>query len=146
MSSQSSVNLSIECRPSRRLLLLYAGLFGAATLGILVSDIPPVLRAVCVAALAFGAAAVLRRHILLLTPDSVVMVAYTSGQWTIHTRGGGGRPARLESAALWAFEIIPLVFKCGDGRRYVALLAPDGASAEPLRELRAWIRHRLSAA
>jgi hypothetical protein len=146
MSSQLSVNLLIECRPSRRLSLLYAALFGAATLGILASDIPPVLQAVCCAALAFGAGAVLRRHILLLAPDSVVMVAFTSGQWTIHTRNGGGRPARLESAAFWLFDIIPLVFECGDDRRYTALLTPDGAGTESLRELRSWIRHRLPAA
>lgn len=146
MSSQSSVNLLIERRPSRRVLLLYAGLFGAGALGIVVSDVSPVLRAVCCVALAFWAVAVLRRHILLLSPDSLVNIRCSSGQWTIFTRDGSNRPARLESAAFWAFDIIPLVFECGDGRRYTALLAPDGAQAEPMRQLRAWIRHRMPAA
>lgn len=146
MSSQSSVNLLIECRPSRRLLLLYACLFGAGVLGILVSDVPPVLWAICCAVLVFWAAAILRRHILLLSPDSVVSIRCSSGQWTIFTRDGGSRPVRLESAAFWVFDIIPLVFECGNGKSYTALLAPDGAQAEPLRQMRAWIRHRMPAA
>jgi hypothetical protein len=146
MSSQLSVNLLIECRPSRCLSLVCACLFGAATLGILACDIPPVLQVVCGAALAFGVGAVLRRHILLLAPDSVVMAAFASGQWTIHTRDGGGQTARLESAAFWVFDIIPLVFECGDGKRYTALLAPDGTRVETMRELRALIRHHLPAA
>lgn len=146
MSSQSSVSLLIECRPSRQLLSWYLGLTGAAALGIVISDIPPLLQVVCSAVLACGAASILHRHILLLNPDSVVAAGWSGEQWTIHTRDGGSRPAQLEAAAFWMFDIIPLVFECGDGKRHTVLLAPDSVHEEPFRRLRAWIRHRMPAA
>jgi hypothetical protein len=44
------------------------------------------------------------------------------------------------------FDIIPLVFMAADGKRFSILLTPDRVQPAPLRELRAWIRHRMSAA
>jgi hypothetical protein len=146
MSLQSSVNLVIERGPSRRLLLLYAVFFGSAALGIAITDISAVLKGVVLATLAAGAVTVFRCHILLLNPDSVVELGYSAGRWIIHTRDGSSRQAQLLSAAFWIFDIMPLVFAAADNKRFTILLTPDRVQPEPLRELRAWIRHRLPAA
>lgn len=146
MSSQFCVSLDIECRPSRRLSLLYALLFGGAVLGTGIADIPVLLKASVFIILAAGAMSVSRRHILLLSPRSVLALRRSAEEWTVHTRDGSSRPARLIAAAFWVFDIIPLLFSAADGRRFTVLLAPDNVQPEALRELRAWVRHRLPAA
>ncbi len=146
MSSQFSVNLVIEHQSSRRLSLLYGLLCSCAVLGVGVVDFPVLLKLVLFVAVCCESIAVFRRHILLLNPDSVAGLTCLAEQWTLHTRDGNSRPARLLSAACWLFDIIPLVFVSAEGSRFVVLLTPDRTRAGPLRELRAWIRHRLPAA
>jgi hypothetical protein len=146
MSSQFCVNLAVERRPSRRLLVLYALLFGCAVLGVAIVDFAVLLKVVLFAVLCGEATAVWRRHILLSHPDSVLALTCTAEQWIMHTRDTHGRPVRLLSAASWWFDIIPLVFVAADGKRFTVLLTPDRIQPEPLRALRAWMRHRLPAA
>jgi hypothetical protein len=125
-------------------LLLYCLLFGAAALGAVLPDFPLLLKSTVIVLLGVSAAGILRRHILLLHPESVVALRRFSEQWSIHTRDGNSRPVRLTAAAFWVFGIITLVFTAADGKRFTVLLAPT--PAESLRELRAWMRHRLPAA
>ncbi len=146
MSSQFCVNLGFERLFSFRLLLLYAALFGGAALAVGITVIPVFFKIIIFAALLAGANTVLRRHILLSHPDSVVALHCAEEQWTLHTLAGNSMPARLLSASLWLFDIIPLVFESGDGKHYDILLTPDRVRAGSLRELRAWIHHRLRAA
>jgi hypothetical protein len=146
MSSQPFVNPMIECRPSRSLCLIFCGLFGLAATGVIVADIYKPLKPVFLAALVFGGVAVFRRHILLLNPDSVVGLGGIAEQWTIYTRDGNSRPARLKAAACWVFDSIVLVFEYADSKHCHILLTPDGVPVESLRRLRAWIRHRMPAA
>jgi hypothetical protein len=146
MSSQFCVNLAVERRPSRRLFLLYALLFSCAALGIAIVDFAGLVKVVLFAVLCGEAIAVCRRHILLLHPDSVLALTCTAEQWVLHTRDRQSRPVRLLSAASWWFDIIPLVFLAADGKRFTVLLTPDRIQPEPLRALRAWMRHRLPAA
>jgi hypothetical protein len=145
MLSRFCVNLGFERPFSLRLLLLYALLFGSAVLATGIVVIPVLLKLIIFATLLAGAIMVLRRHILLLDPDSVVALHCAEEQWTVHTRAGGSKPALLLSAAFWVFDIIPLVFATADGKRLTVLLTPDRVHAESLRALRAWIRHRLPA-
>lgn len=146
MSLQSSASLLIDCRPSHRLALLYAVLFGAAVPGALLPDFPVLFKCALIVLLAVMAAGILRRHILLLSADAVVAMSRSSEQWTVYTRDGTCRTARLTTAACWVFGIMSLVFTAADGKRFHVLLPPDRVQAEPLRELRAWIRHCLPAA
>ncbi|HEX5055950.1 MAG TPA: protein YgfX [Gammaproteobacteria bacterium] len=146
MSSQSSVNLAIEFRPSRSLGLILGGLFGLAAAGVVIADIHMTLKLVFLATLLLGGVSVFRRHILLLNPDSVVALNRIADQWTVHARDGSSRPARLEAAACWVFDSVALVFEHADSKRCHVLLTPDRVPAETLRRLRAWIRHRMPAA
>jgi hypothetical protein len=146
MSSRFCVNLRFERAFSLRLLLLYGLLFGGAALATGITVIPVLFKLIIFAALLAGAIAVLRRHILLLNSASVVALHCAEEQWTLHTRDGNSRPARLLSAAFWVFDIIPLVFEYADGKHHSILLTPDRVQRDSLRELRIWIRHRMPAA
>jgi hypothetical protein len=146
MSSEFCVNLGFERRFSSRLLLLYGFLFSAAALAVGITAIPVLFKIIIFAALLAGAVMVFHRHILLQHPDSVVALRCAEEQWIIHTQGGNSTSARLLFASFWLFDIIPLVFESADGRRHSVLLTPDRVRPDSLRELRAWIQHRLPAA
>jgi hypothetical protein len=146
MSSRLCVNFGFERSFSPRLLLLYALLFGGAALAVGITAIPELIKIILFAALLAGAIVVLRRHILLLHPGSIVALHCADEQWTLHTHAGNSIPARLLSASFWLFDIIPLVFESADGKRYSTLLTPDRVRPDSLRQLRAWIHHRLPAA
>ena len=146
MSSQSFVNLVIEPGLSRSLGRIFGGLFSLAITGVVIAQIPMLLKLVFLAALLLGCVMVFRRHVQLSNPASVVALSGTLEQWTIHTRAGNSVPARLEAAACWVCDSVVLVFEYSDRTRCHVLLTPDRVSADSLRRLRAWIRHRMPAA
>ena len=128
----SAPAIGFDYSPSRllpRSLLLVATL---AAIAVLVSALPPWLRAVTVVALALAAWQACRR--LAMTVVAAAGWSAESG-WTLHTVDGEDHPASLASFRVLG-DLVWLRMQSAQHGICVLLLAPDNSDADIRRRLR----------
>jgi toxin CptA len=134
--------LKISLRPSWLLGMLLALGHGAAIAIMLLVDIPLWAALVAAAGLAVNLFVVVRRHALMLTPDSAVAIEIGSDDKVgIRTRHGEwSEYAVLGNTCVTAYLTV-LNLQQTDSRaiRRIAIF-PDSVDAEDFRKLRVWLR------
>ncbi|HEY3487029.1 MAG TPA: protein YgfX, partial [Gammaproteobacteria bacterium] len=137
---------TVERAFSPRLGLLFFILYSCAAVASVISDIPTIFKIILGLVILGSVLRVCRVFIFSRDPHSLMTLQYAEDQWTAHTRAGERRELQLQSAAFWLLGSILLIFRDASGKRHTMLLMPNCVSAKPLRELRGYIRHRMTAA
>jgi hypothetical protein len=137
--------LTLELRPSRRLLALFVALYGLAALATSIISAAWYSRVTILCVLLVSAVHVLRRQAFLNDTRAIVHIRCAEGQWWVRGRGAAEeQAATLKAASFWIFGVIVLVFDLQDGGHRSVLLAGDQADIESSRRLRVYIRNRLT--
>jgi hypothetical protein len=135
--------LSVQVAPSRQLAIALLVLHATA-IGCVLEFLPGAWLSTG-AALAIVASLVfhLRRDALQLSTDAVTAFLLKEGmQCELTFRNGGTLNGRIESSSFTApLLTIILVRPSARWSRRVAILMPDSASKQELRQVRVWLRH-----
>ena len=133
------VALTIEPHPSRLLLACGGGAHVLASVAVLVSGVPPWIKASFVVGIALGLVRFVWRYGHRRGRGFIARLELLDDAWRLET--GDGMPHRARLTSGYAHPgIVILNFRLESGGRRSLALLPDAADSETLRRLRVWLR------
>jgi hypothetical protein len=141
-TSRRAPLLRVELRPSRQLALALASMHAAVLVTLLLVLQPTYPRAAGLAAVAAHAIVVVRRHVLLASPRSIVAFRFTGeDECELDRKDGTSFSARLDDATYVARWLIVLRLRRERRWRHVSVVVlADGVHGQTFRRLRSRLR------
>lgn len=78
-------DISIPLKPSKKAIVLFGSLYGLSMLCVGFSDIPNVLKLLCIGAILWDAYRVFSESILLCSKKAIISIEYKNKKWFLNT-------------------------------------------------------------
>ncbi|MDG4549441.1 MAG: hypothetical protein P9F19_10565 [Candidatus Contendobacter sp.] len=131
--------LDIKPRPSPLLLVCGGGAHVLAGVAVLVSSLPPWIRAGFIVGIALALGRFVWQYGFQGTRGFIARLELLDSAWRLET--GDGTPHRARLTGGYAhLGIVVLNFRLESGGRRSLALLPDAADSNALRRLRVWLR------
>lgn len=133
--------LNVEPRPSRILRVSSGILHAAASIAVVVADIPLWIKVGLLVGIGLSLSWTAYRYGWRGSGGFIVRIEWLDDRWYLETGNGVRHLARLIGGYAHP-RIVVLNFRLENGRRWPLVLLPDAVDAESLRRLRVWLRIR----